>query len=271
MGCRIIDDPKQRLMAVLTNGLIPCNGRFGALILLLTVCLVPSELGSLGAALGLTGLLVLAVGMTMVVCRVLSLTLLRGMPTAFVLEMPPFRRPRVGQVLLRSVLDRTVKVLGRAVLVAAPAGLVLWLLQMANLEGQSLLTWMTKLLDPLGRSLGMSGVLLGAFILGWPANEIVLPVAVLAATGAMELEQGAVGMLSLGLSWEGALSHHKKRNRQHPVDAAGHGPAHGGGRWAVCYDSWGMSAAGVAGTLRRARAPSTSTMPRTAETVGASR
>lgn len=203
VGCRIMDSPRQRLLAVLTNGFIPCNGRLAGLILLLTVCLIPRELGSLGAALGLTGLLTLSVGMTMLVCRVLSRTVLRGMPGEFVLELPPLRRPRVGQVLLRSVLDRTGRVLGRAVLVAAPAGLLLWGLEAVTLEGRSLLTCLVTLLEPLGRALGMNGALLGAFILGWPANELVLPVAVLAATGTME--EGAQGLMSLGLGWETAL------------------------------------------------------------------
>ncbi len=205
VGCRIIDSPRERSLAVLTNSFIPCNGRFGALILLLTAFLVPSAVGSAGAALGLTGFLVLAVWMTLAVCRVLSATILRGMPSSFALELPPFRRPRVGQVVVRSVLDRTLKILSRAVLVAAPAGLVLWGMNTVQVGGQSLLLGVSGLLDPLGRAMGMSGVLLMGFILGWPANEIVLPVAVLAATGSLEMETTALGLSALGFDWEMAL------------------------------------------------------------------
>lgn len=197
-GCRIIDSPRERKLAMVTNCFIPCNGRFGALILLLTAFLVPGG-GSAGAALGLLGLLVLGVGMTLAVSWVLSRTLLKGLPSAFTLELPPYRRPRVGQVLVRSVLDRTLKVLVRAVTVAAPAGLLLWVLDTVTVGEGSLLWHLAAVLDPLGRALGMSGVLLAAFILGFPANEIVLPIAVLAVTGTFQLDaEGAVMAASLG-------------------------------------------------------------------------
>ncbi len=205
VGCRIIDSPRERTLAVLTNSFIPCNGRFGALILLLTAFLAPGASGSAGAALGLTLFLVLGVLASMGVCRLLSLTVLKGMSSSFVLELPPFRKPKVGQVLVRSVLDRTLKVLGRAAAVAAPAGLALWVLHTAEVGGQSLLLRLTALLDPAGRALGMSGVLLTAFILGWPANEIVLPVAVLAVTGNMQMETTTLGLSALGFDWEMAL------------------------------------------------------------------
>ncbi len=205
VGCRIIDSPRERTMAVLTNSLIPCNGRFGALILLLTAFLAPGAAGSAGAALGLTVFLVLAVLVVMGVCKLLSVTVLRGMPSSFALELPPYRVPRVGQVIVRSILDRTLRVLGRAAVVAAPAGLLLWLLGTITVGDQSLLLYLSKLLDPLGRALGLSGVLLAAFLLGWPANEIVLPVAVMAVTGSLQMESTALGLSALGFDWEMAL------------------------------------------------------------------
>ena len=202
VGCRIIDSPRERLMAVLTNSFIPCNGRFGALILLLTVFLGPTA-GSAAAALGLTAVLVLSVLVSMAVCKLLSATVLRGVSSAFVLELPPFRMPRVGQVLVRSVLDRTLKVLGRAAVAAAPAGLLLWVMTVIPTGEGSLLSAAADALEPMGKVLGMSGPLLLAFILGWPANEIVLPVAMLAVTGSLRME--AVDLASLGLNWQTAL------------------------------------------------------------------
>lgn len=207
-GCRIIDSPRERKLAMVTNSFIPCNGRFGALIFLMTAFLLPKG-GSAGAALGLLLLLVLGVGMTLVVSKVLSRTVLRGLPSAFTLELPPYRRPRVGHVLVRSVLDRTLKVLVRAVTVAAPAGLLLWILDTVMVGEQSLLWHLAMVLDPAGRALGMSGVLLAAFILGFPANEIVLPIAVLALTGTLQLDaEGAAlasALGSVGFDWEMAL------------------------------------------------------------------
>ena len=204
-GCRIIDSPRERLLAVLTNSFIPCNGRFGALILLMTVCLPAGIAGSAGAALGLTLFLILGVLAGMGVCRILSATILRGMPSAFVLELPPFRVPRVGQVLIRSVLDRTLKVLGRAAGTAAPAGLILWVLTAVPLGEGNLLSRLAAWAEPAGRFLGMNGALLLAFLLGWPANEIVLPVAALAVSGAMELGAPALGPELLEMDWRMAL------------------------------------------------------------------
>lgn len=209
VGCRIIDSPRERKIAIATNSFVPCNGRFGALIFLLTAFLVPGGSSSALAALGLTGFLVLGVLMTLVVCKLLSVTVLKGVPSSFTLELPPFRRPRVGQVVVCSVVDRTVKVLCRAVLVAAPAGLLLWVLGTVSIGGQNLLGYLTAFLDPLGRLLGMSGIILGAFLLGFPANEIVLPIVVLAVTGTFQLDAGNAELsqvlTSMGFGWEMAL------------------------------------------------------------------
>lgn len=176
-GCRIIDSARERLIAIVTNSLVPCNGRFPTLIALISVFFAAS---SLQATLLLLGTLSLGVVMTLAVSRLLSATVLRGLPSSFALELPPYRRPRVGQVLVRSILDRTIFVLGRAVAVAAPAGLVIWLSANVWVGEASLLGHITALLDPLGRLMGMDGVILMAFVLGWPANEIVVPIMLMA-------------------------------------------------------------------------------------------
>ncbi len=180
-GCRIIDSPRERLIAILTNSLIPCNGRFPTLIAILSMFFVGESalLGAVLPALLLTGLVALGVLVTLLASRVLSRTVLRGVPSTFTLELPPYRRPQIGQVLVRSLLDRTLFVLGRAVAVAAPAGLLLYALANVHAGGESLLRHLIRLLDPFGRLLGMDGTVLTAFALGFPANEIVMPIAMM--------------------------------------------------------------------------------------------
>ena len=173
----------------LTMSLVPCNGRFPLLITLLTAFL--SGEAMLGASAGLLASLVLSVCVTLLVSRLLSATLLRGESSAFSLELPPYRRPRVGQVLVRSLLDRTVFVLGRAVTVAAPAGLLIYLLGNCTVGGTTLLAHGAAALDPLGRALGLDGMILLAFLLGFPANEIVLPILLMGYSSAGTLVDGA--------------------------------------------------------------------------------
>jgi len=177
-GCRIIDSPRERLVAMLTNALVPCNGRFPTLIALITLFFAVGGSGWT-RALSATGMFLLvilfSVGMTWLASRLLSATVLRGEASSFSLELPPYRMPRVGQVLVRSLLDRTLFVLGRAVTVAAPAGLVIWTLANVRLGGVTLLAQLGGALDPLGRLMGLDGMILLAFLLGFPANEIVLP------------------------------------------------------------------------------------------------
>ena len=207
-GCRIIDSPRERLIAILTSSLVPCNGKFPTLIALITLFFVGGRSGALasleGAAL-LLGTLVLGVAGTLACSRLLSATVLKGMPSSFALELPPFRRPRVGQVLVRSMLDRTLFVLGRAVSVAAPAGAVIWLTANVTVGGASLLAHCTGFLDPFARLFGLDGVILAAFILGWPANEIVLPVmlmAYLASGSLVEFDDlAALGALLRSHGW----------------------------------------------------------------------
>lgn len=181
-GCRIIDSPRERLIAILTNCLVPCNGRFPMMIAVLAMFFAGSGAlsGAVLPAVLLAGVIATGVLATLGVSLFLSKTLLKGIPSSFTLELPPYRWPRIGQVVVRSLLDRTVFVLGRAVAFAAPMGLLLWLLANVSPGGVSLLARMTGFLDPLGRLLGMDGVILSAFLLGLPANEIVLPILLMA-------------------------------------------------------------------------------------------
>ena len=201
-GCRIIDSPRERLLAILTCSFLPCNGRFPMLILLGTVLFRASGVGS---ALLVALCLMLSMGMVLVFCRLLSATLLRGEPSGFVMELPPFRRPRVAQVLLRSLLDRTLFVLGRAALVAAPAGAIIWVCAHVDVAGASLLAWGVRTLEPLGALMGMSGAILLAFVLGFPANELVLPVLAMLLTGANTLGADAGMNQLLAANGEGGL------------------------------------------------------------------
>jgi len=174
-GCRIINSPRERLIAILTNNFVPCNGRFPTLIALISMFFAGSAF-SLAPAFMLTGVMLLGVLMTLLTSKLLSATILRGVPSSFTLELPPYRKPRVAQVVMRSILDRTLFVLGRAVTVAAPAGLIIWGLGNITYEGVSLLSILSEALDPFGRFFGMDGVIMLAFILGLPANEIVIPI-----------------------------------------------------------------------------------------------
>ena len=187
-GCRIIPNEKARIAAILTNALTPCNGRFPTLILLASLILGRSGgLSALAAAGVLTGCLVLSGTVTLLTTALLRRTLLRGEAGPFALELPPIRRPRLGQLLIRSVLDRTLRVLGRALTVAAPAGAVIWLLDRITLGGSPLLAVLARNLDPAASILGLTGTLLLAFLLSFPANELFLPLALLifsAGTGA---------------------------------------------------------------------------------------
>ena len=158
-GCRIIDSPRERLAAMLTSSLVPCNGKFPTLLALITLFLV-GQGGSLTGAAALLGVLLLGVAATLGCTRLLTATVLKGTPSAFALELPPFRRPRVGQVVVRSLLDRTVFVLARAVMVAAPAGGVIWLLANITVGDATILAHITGFLDPLGQLMGLDGVIL---------------------------------------------------------------------------------------------------------------
>lgn len=203
IGCRIIDSPRERLLAMLTNSFIPCNGRFPMLLTLASAFFAAGG-ASLASALALTGFIVLGVVMTLLATKLLSKTLLRGLPSSFTLELPPYRRPRIGQVITRSLLDRTLFVLGRALKVAAPAGLVIWLMANTQPGGVQLITAAAGFLEPAARAIGLDGVILLAFILALPANEIVLPIIIMCYLSAGTLtEPGSVGELHALLTQNG--------------------------------------------------------------------
>jgi ferrous iron transport protein B len=194
VGCRIIDSPRERLVAVITNTFVPCNGRFPTLIAIITMFFAGFAGGfgtSVISTLMLTGVIVFGVFMTVLVSRLLTKTILKGLPSSFNLELPPYRRPQIGRVIVRSVLDRTLFVLRRAVAVAAPAGLVLWVMVNVQIGGVSLLNHAAAFLDPLGRFMGLDGFILTAFILGFPANEIVIPILMMSYLSAGTLAEPA--------------------------------------------------------------------------------
>lgn len=182
VGCRIIDSPRERLIAMLTNSFVPCNGRFPMMISVITMFFIGTAGGAFDSAISallLTSVILLGVGMTFAVSRLLSRTVLKGIPSSFTLELPPYRKPQFGKVIVRSIFDRTLFVLGRAAAVAAPAGLLIWLAANVNVGDMSVLRHITEFLDPLGRLLGLDGVILTAFLLGLPANEIVVPIIIM--------------------------------------------------------------------------------------------
>ncbi len=186
VGCRIIDSKRERLLAILTNSFMPCNGKFPALTAIITMFLTfgCGAYSSLISAVIMTAIIAAGVFMTMAATKLLSKTVLRGMPSSFALEMPPYRPPQVGRVIVRSVLDRTIFVLGRAAAVAAPCGMVIWLMANLQIGGASILAHVTEFLDPFAQLMGLDGVILTAFILGFPANEIVIPIAIMAYSAA---------------------------------------------------------------------------------------
>ena len=200
-GCRIIDSKRERLVAILTNGVTPCNGRFPAL---LALCTVFFGGGLLSAGL-MVGLIAFSLLMTLGLSFLLSRTVLRGQPSAYTLELPPFRMPQVGKVIVRSLFDRTLRILLRAVHVAAPCGLLIYLLSHLPQNGPSLLSSLIRFLDPAGKFFGLDGAILSGFLLGLPANEIVLPLTLTGYGAAGVLSEaaaaGALGPALLAAGW----------------------------------------------------------------------
>lgn len=215
VGCRIIDSPRERLLAILTNSFVPCNGRFPMLIAVISMFFAGPRNGlpeAVLSAIGLTALIALGVGATFAVTWLLSRTILKGVPSSFTLELPPYRRPQIASVLVRSVVDRTLFVLGRAAAVAAPAGLLIWLMANVTIGGQSLLQYCAAFLHPLAQRMGLDGVILIAFVLGFPANEIVLPIILMGylAQGSLQepgdLLQIRQLLVANGWTWTTAVS-----------------------------------------------------------------
>ena len=182
VGARIIDSPRERLLAIITNNFVPCNGRYPTLIAIISMFFVAASgfFDSVLSAALLVLVILLGVGMTFLVCKLLSKTILKGVPSSFTLELPPYRRPQIGKVIVRSVLDRTLFVLGRAAAVALPAGVLIWGMANVTVGERTLLMHCAGFLDPFAGLLGLDGVILLAFILGLPANEIVVPIILMA-------------------------------------------------------------------------------------------
>ncbi len=178
-GCRIIDSPRERLIAILTNVFVPCNGRFPFLITISTI-FCSSILGiynsSFIATISVIIVVIIGIFVTFIISKILSNTLLKGFPSSFVLELPPYRKPQIGKIFIRSIFDRTLFVLGRAILIAIPAGIVIWIFANIYIGDISILTHVANFLDPFANLMGLDGYILTAFILGLPANEIVLPI-----------------------------------------------------------------------------------------------
>ena len=177
-GCRIIDSPRERLIAILTNNLVPCNGRFPFLISIAIIFIAGSygKFSSIIATLSVIGVIILGIILTLVISKILSKTILKGMPSSFVLELPPYRKPQIGKIIVRSIFEKTIYILKRAIKVAAPAGLVIWIMANVTIQGMSVLEIIATFFDPFARLMGLDGYILTAFILGIPANEIVLPI-----------------------------------------------------------------------------------------------
>ncbi|MFQ7361180.1 ferrous iron transport protein B [Clostridium perfringens] len=194
IGCRIINSPRERIIAILTNAFMPCNGRFPMLISIAAIFIGGISVGikeSFISAITVTVVIILGVLMTLLVSKILSKTILKGMPSNFILELPPYRKPQVGKVIVRSIFDRTLYVLGRAIVIAAPAGAVIWIFSNIMIGDSSILTICANYLSPLANAIGVDGYILMAFILGLPANEIVMPIIIMSylrATTMLELD-----------------------------------------------------------------------------------
>ena len=178
IGCRIINSTREKIIAMITNCFVPCNGRFPILITISAIfigSLVSSKYSSIISTLVVLAVILIGIIITLIISKLLSKTLLKGESTSFVLELPPYRKPQLLKVITRSIFDKTIFVLGRALSVAAPAGIVIWLMSNVFIADTNLLTYVANFLDPLGKIMGLDGYILTAFLLGLPANEIVLP------------------------------------------------------------------------------------------------
>ena len=215
IGCRIIDSPRERIIAIITNSFVPCNGRFPIFIAVIStffVNFIKGTFQSLVLALILTSVIVLGVFMTLLVSKILSMTILKGLASSFTLELPPYRKPQLGRIIVRSILDRTLFVLGRAVVVAIPAGLIIWLMANIYLGDSNILTYTANFLNPLAKLIGLDGYILLAFLLGFPANEIVIPILLMSymATGSL-IELNSLAelkgvLIANGWTWVTGLS-----------------------------------------------------------------
>ena len=204
IGCRIVDSPRERLISILTNAFVPCNGRFPFLITIAMIFFAGAVGGGFSTIISTIVVLfviLLGVAMTLIISKLLSKTILKGVPSSFVLELPPYRKPQIGKVLVRSIFDRTLFVLGRAMEVAAPAGIMIWIMANLHIGDVSILNYVA----PFARLMGLDGYILTAFILGFPANEIVLPIILMCymQTGTLvDMENAnAIGQILVQNGW----------------------------------------------------------------------
>lgn len=191
-GCRIIDSKRERLIAILTNSFMPCNGRFPTLVAVITMFLTVANGGiksSFFAAGVLALFIVMAVIMTFLVSKLLSKTLLKGAPSSFTLELPPYRCPQLKKVIVHSILNKTLNVLARAAMVSFPAGIVLWIMANVNINDISIFSHLTSFLEPFSRLMGLDGVILLAFIMALPANETVMPIIIMGYMAASSISE----------------------------------------------------------------------------------
>lgn len=204
VACRIIESPRERLIAILTNNFVPCNGRWPTLIMVASLFVAAGLSGiwtSIASVAALVVVTLTGIAMTLAVSFVLSRTILKGVASSFTLEMPPYRAPQLGRVIYTSIIDRTLFVLWRAIVMAAPAGGVIWLLGAISVGDQSLFMWLRAALDPVGHAIGLDGVILIAFIFAIPANEIVVPTIIMgymSTTRMLELDNPAQLFLDNG-------------------------------------------------------------------------
>lgn len=183
VGTRIINSPREKLIAILTNVFTPCNGRFPMLITISCIFIgggiASSTEKGLISAIAVAVVIIIGVFMTFIISKILSKTIVKGIPSNFILELPPYRKPQVLKVLVRSLLDRTLYVLGRAIVVAAPAGAIIWIFANISIGDISILDYCAIYLEPIAQLIGLDGYILMAFILGLPANEIVMPIIIM--------------------------------------------------------------------------------------------
>ncbi len=181
-GCRIIESPRERIIAILTNSLVPCNGRFPTLIAIISMFFITTTTNFYSTVIStiiLLSVIVLGIIMTFTISKILSKTVLQGLPSSFTLELPPYRTPQFAKILVRSILDRTIFVLWRAIIISIPAGMIIWLLSNLHINNLSLLNICSNYLNPFADLFGLDGVILMAFILAFPANEIVIPIIIM--------------------------------------------------------------------------------------------
>lgn len=207
IASRIIESPRERLIAIITNNFVPCNGRYPGIITLAAIFIAGT--GTLFSSFKTAGVvlaaIVFSVFMTLLVSRILSDTILKGIPSSFILELPPYRKPQYGKIIVHSIFDRTLFVLGRAIVVAAPAGALIWIMQNTIIGGNSVLFYVSDFLNPFAQLLGMDGFILTAFILGLPANEIVIPLIIMFYTSSGSLAEmsslSSLGELLIANGW----------------------------------------------------------------------